>query len=133
MNTKYELTDETITHNGRTLHRIRALRDLPVLGCDVEKGTLGGFVESEANLSYANTDGCWIFGDAKVYEGAVVRDWARVAEHADISGHVIVEDFALIGGHTRLSGAEIVGGQERMPPQGIIKKTPHQPPSTSTS
>ena len=133
MNTKYELTDETIVLGSRTLHRIRALRDIPVLGCDVEKGTLGGFVESEDNLSYADTDGCWIFGNAKVYGKAIVKDWARVAEEAEISGDVIVKDFALIGGQTRLCGAEVIGDQERIPPRGIITKAPHHPPKKGAS
>lgn len=32
MSTKYELTDETKKINGITLHRIRALRDIPNAG-----------------------------------------------------------------------------------------------------
>jgi len=46
---KYELTNETIIHHDHTLHRIRALRDIPRY--DVKAGDLGGYIESEANLS----------------------------------------------------------------------------------
>ena len=53
MNKKYELTDETIKIDGHILHRIKALKDLTIIpmSCMVFKGDLGGFVESEENLS----------------------------------------------------------------------------------
>ena len=59
---KYELTDETMEVCGRTLHRIRALRDI---GTNVKKDDLGGFIESESNLS--QDDDGWVFGEAMVY------------------------------------------------------------------
>lgn len=62
MSTKYELTDEAKNINGITLHRIRALRDIPSAG--VKSGDLGGWIEKESNLSQ--------YGDAKVYGGAKV-------------------------------------------------------------
>ena len=63
---KYELTEESIEYMGRTLFRIRAITDF-VTGdirrvCD---GDLGGYVESEKNLSQEGR--AWISGDAKVY------------------------------------------------------------------
>lgn len=51
-NKKYELTDETIIIDGKTLHRIKALRSFG----SVVKGELGGFVECEANLSQKRID-----------------------------------------------------------------------------
>ncbi|GAA5111987.1 hypothetical protein [Bartonella jaculi] len=62
---KYELTDETIEIRGKTLHRIRALRDFS----DVEKGDLGGYIEREGNLSHE--DSCWVYYNAKVYGNAL--------------------------------------------------------------
>lgn len=38
---KFELTNETIEYLGRTLHRIRALRDFS----NVKAGDLGGYIE----------------------------------------------------------------------------------------
>ena len=64
---KYELTSDTANHFGTILHRIRALRDFG----DVEKGDLGGFVESEANLS--NEGNCWVSGNARVYGRAEIN------------------------------------------------------------
>lgn len=48
MEKKYILTDETIKVNGKTLYRIKALREFS----NVKAGDLGGFVESESNLSH---------------------------------------------------------------------------------
>ena len=62
----YELTDETINHNGATLRRIRATQDIPLL--DVRAGDLGGFVESTDNLRGI----AWVADNAKVYGTAQV-------------------------------------------------------------
>ena len=66
MNQKYEITD--IAHPRYPwLHRIRALRDIRE---DVHAGDLGGFVQSEDNLSIQ--DPSWIYGDAIACEVAYV-------------------------------------------------------------
>ena len=68
-NEKYEITD--IAHERYPfLHRIRALRDI---GDEVKAGDLGGFVESESNLSYEERDDAWIFNDA-IVAGEAVAD-----------------------------------------------------------
>lgn len=71
---KYELTDETHPYRS-TLHRIRAVRDIPERG--VKRGDLGGWVESESNLSKSGT--AWVFGDARVFDGARVYAARHVA------------------------------------------------------
>ena len=60
MNRKYEFTGETRNWVGRTLHRIRAVRDFG----DVKAGDLGGWIETESNLS--NDGNAWVYGDARV-------------------------------------------------------------------
>ena len=68
MNQKYEITD--IAHEKHSfLHRIRALRDI---GKKVKAGELGGFVESERNLSFEAGDDAWIFDDAIACNDAYV-------------------------------------------------------------
>ncbi|WP_412057954.1 hypothetical protein [Bartonella sp. DGB2] len=58
---KYRLLrDESITKNGHTLYRIQAMRDF----ANVKAGDLGGFVESEDNLSHEGD--CWVGGNARV-------------------------------------------------------------------
>lgn len=77
---KYELlTDDTKIMFGRTLYRIKALRDFG----NVEKGDLGGYIESEDNLSHN--------GDAWVYDNAQVYGNARVCDNASISGNARVK------------------------------------------
>jgi len=44
----YELTDETIQYDSKTLYRIRALVDMPIH--NVKAGELGRFVEKIENL-----------------------------------------------------------------------------------
>lgn len=76
MNKKYELVDtEYISfETGNKLYRIKALRDIDRYG--VKAGDLGGFVESESNLSKKGD--CWIkheamvCGNARVYGDIIV-------------------------------------------------------------
>ena len=79
MERKYELTDEKIIVCGTTLYRIRALRDI---GDCVKAGDLGGFVESENNLSHSGSS--WVFDNAQVYDKAQVCDNAWVCGDAVI-------------------------------------------------
>ncbi|MBQ3352937.1 hypothetical protein IJG89_01120 [Candidatus Saccharibacteria bacterium] len=83
-NKKCELTNEKITFMGRVLHRIRALRNFGI----VKVGDLGGFIESEDNLSQDGS--CWVFdyakvyGNARVYGNAMVFDYAKVFYCAEV-------------------------------------------------
>ena len=68
MEKKYKLLEnDTITVDGRTLYRIEALRDF----ASVRKGSKGGYIESEDNLSH--TGECWVYGSARVYGKAEIR------------------------------------------------------------
>jgi hypothetical protein len=68
---KYELTERD---PDTGLYRIRALRDIPLYG--VKAGDLGGFVESEKNLSQ---DGdAWISGNALVSGNARIEHDAYI-------------------------------------------------------
>lgn len=72
MSKKYKLTDDTRKYWGCTIYRIKALKDFG----DVKKGDLGGWVESEDNLSqYGN---CWVYDDAKVFDTSRVCDNAQM-------------------------------------------------------
>ena len=59
MNKKYGLTNIAMEFGGRTLYRIIALKNF----ADVEAGDLGGWVETENNLSQEGD--CWIYNEAK--------------------------------------------------------------------
>ena len=86
-NAKFEATGETKDWLGTTLHRIRATADIAALG--IVAGTLGGWIEKEANLSVSGN--AWVYGnaqvsgDARVYGNAQVYGDARVSGNARVS------------------------------------------------
>ena len=75
---KYELTEETVTVYGKTLYRIRAVRDFG----SVKTGEFGGYIEKEENLSHF--DNAWVCGDAWVFGNARVYDDAWVSGNAEV-------------------------------------------------
>lgn len=101
---KYELTNETINFNGKVLYRIKSLRDLEC----VRKGEIGGYVESERNLSQYGE--CWVGGNSKVYEKARIIENARILENSNIYGNAILGgdiktyDNSEIGGSIEIKG-----------------------------
>ena len=126
MNEKYEITG--IAHEKYPfLHRIRALRDI---GSEVKAGDLGGFVESESNLSFDSGDDAWIFGDAiaagegYVDKGSILRDravvcgCAYVSHGSEMSGDSRAEDNAYLRG-AKLSRCARVSGN------GMVLQSPN--------
>lgn len=99
----FKLTDETINFNGKTLHRIEALVDIPCFAVSV--GDLGGFLESYNNLC----DNAWVGNEAKVYGNAVVTGNARifgsavVCDNAQVYGDACVYDSAIVSGYASIS------------------------------
>ena len=75
---KYELTEETVIVSGKTLYRIRAVRDFG----SVKAGDLGGYIEKEENLSHC--------GEAWVSDNAMVCGYAEVCGNAKVSGKACV-------------------------------------------
>jgi hypothetical protein len=97
---KYYLTNNIIDVDGHKLHQITAARDIPELG--VQEGDLGGFIESEQNLSHRGT--CWVFAGA-VYEQAVISDGATVrGEGVQVHGQAKLD-----GGFTAYDNAQLYG------------------------
>ena len=125
---KYELTDDTYTRNGHTRYRIRALKDFG----KIKAGDLGGYVESEDNLSHEGT--CWVhndacilenakvygdaqvygearvYGNAQVFENARICEYAEVFERAKVYGKAIVSSEAWIGGNAKVYGDAQIWG-----------------------
>lgn len=102
---KYELLqDDKIEVSGRTLYRIRALKDFS----DVRVGDLGGYIERKENLSQKGN--CWVynnayvFGDARVYGNAYVFDNAYVFGSAEVYGNAKVYGSAWIYGSAWVGG-----------------------------
>lgn len=123
MQKKYELTNETIEYKGRILHRIKALISFDYIDAD----DLGGFVESEQNLSHWGN--AWIYHDAKACDNATVSDNAKVygeaiisgnaqlrgcpviSDYTEIYGHAIIEESAEISEHAKVYGCACIKGK----------------------
>ena len=108
-NTKYELLkSDTIQHYGRTLYRIRARISFN----DVNKGDLGGYIESEINLSF-NTN-TWVYGNARVFGDAQVSGNARVFGNARVCGNAEVYSNAQVYGEAQVYGKVQVSGDAQV-------------------
>lgn len=95
---KYELTDNTIEYDGKTLYQIKALKDFG----DVKTGDLGGYIEKEYNLSQEGN--CWVYDKAKVYHNAKVYDNAKVYGEAKVYGNSEIYDNAQVYGEAQVFG-----------------------------
>ena len=104
---KYEILPEPIAApNGEVCRRIKALKDIPVIG--VKKGDLGGCVSNATSLSHSGSswifEGGFVVGNAIVEDDAIVGDGALVGDTACISGTaaickgVVVDSNAQVGG-----------------------------------
>lgn len=109
---KYEFVEgDKIVGDSAILTRIRALVDLP---CGVSAGDLGGYVESESNLSHEGT--CWVGinaranGKAMVRDNAIVTDEAIVREQAIIAGDAKISEQACVGHMAKISGQSHIFG-----------------------
>lgn len=101
---KYEITDETrkikSKKTGRliTLHRIRATKDFfvyafydGIIGAvKIHKGQLGGWIESESNLSQEGR--AWVDNGAIAFDKAVVRGDAWLGPGSVIGDSAIITD-----------------------------------------
>lgn len=105
-NQKYEITE--IAHEKYPfLHRIRALRDI---GSEVKAGALGGFVESEDNLSFRPGDDAWLFDDAIACNDAYVDKGSYLRGNAIACGHAYVSRGTLLAGHARAEDDAYIRG-----------------------
>lgn len=92
---KYEITE--LAHPQYPfLHRIRAVEDVNE---EVPKGTLGGFVENEKNLSQEGE--CWI------YDQAISCGEASVEEKAKLMQEAVAKDFAVLAGTAVVCGQAV--------------------------
>ena len=101
---KYELTTETLQFAGRTLHRIKAVKDFD----SIKAGEFGGWIENEKNLS--QDDNAWIYGDAMVFGNANVFGNAKVFANAKVYDDAIVYGNVKVYGDAKILGNAIVYG-----------------------
>ena len=114
MGKKFELTTDTKIHFGRKLFRIKAL----VSFRNVQVGDLGGYVESEKNLSQSGD--AWVYGDAEVYGNAWVCGNAWVYDNAWVCGNAEVYGNAEVCGDAWVCGnAEVCGDADYVCAKGL--------------
>ena len=108
---KYEILPEPIAApNGEVCYRIKALKDIPVVG--VEKGDLGGCVSNATSLSHSGSswifEGGFVVGNAIVEDDAIVGDGALVGDTACISGIAVICKGVVIDSNAQVGGAVVV-------------------------
>ena len=108
MEKKYKLTEETIIVDGRTLHRIEALKDF----ANVKKGEKGGFIENENTLTQYGK--CWVYDNAEVSGYAMVHNNATVSGNAKVSGNAMIHEDAKVYGDAKVCGDAMVFGNARV-------------------
>ncbi len=129
---KYKFTGKTKEHLNRTLHQIEAIRNFG----NVEKGTVGGWIEKESNLSHEGE--CWVAeyavvcGDAVVCEDAKVYGGARVFGNAEVHGNAQVFGDAWVYGNAEVWGNAQVFGNALVYGSTIGKKNQVLPEELST-
>lgn len=109
MEKKYELIEQK---NG--LFRIRALRDFSFLS----KGDMGGYVQSEANLSQEGN--CWIDPTSVVLENAVVEGNVELDREASIRGETHIDGDAQIF-YANISGKSSISGKFTVVGYGFLR------------
>jgi hypothetical protein len=95
---KYRILKDDGTYVTKTLFRIMALRSFG----NVLKGEIGGWVESESNLSHEGD--CWISNNGKVYYNAVVSENAHVYNEAEVYDNAKIYGNAEVFGNAKVYG-----------------------------
>lgn len=107
---KYILTENFKKIDTVILYQIKSIKDFS----DVKAGDTGGWIQGEWNLGhYGNA---WIYDNAMVYNNAIVRDNATihnnaiVFEKAKIGDNAIVQDNAKVYGYAQVYHNAIIKG-----------------------
>lgn len=120
---KYEIVSDMVDElYFPAVHRIRALRDIPRY--NVKFGDIGGWVESEENLSRKGDawigDDAYVVDDAVVSGDALVNCSAKVSESASVRGHALVTDSAVVCGNAVIRENAVVRGDAKVLGDTII-------------
>ena len=103
---KYEFTGKEKKVNGRVFKQIRAL---VAIGALISAGDVGGWIESESNLSQVYGD-AWVYGNAQVSGNAQVYGDAQVSGNAQVYGDARVSGDAQVYGNAQVYGDARVSG-----------------------
>ena len=101
---KYEFTGDTMIFEGRTLKRIRFLRKV----WEIEKGSIGGWIEREDNLSHEGD--CCVLENSKVFGHARVEGDSVTGHSCVLKDNVIVKENSFVGGTAVIGADTIISG-----------------------
>ena len=122
-NRKYELTDirQSVSISGESLYRIKALKEFvnEATGVVIEKGQLGGFVQSENNLSHSGT--CWVDESARVFNNARVTDDAYIGGESMANKNTVIKDSAIVTGAAWITQSAKISGNAYIRDMAFIK------------
>lgn len=108
---KYSFTGDTMYFEGTQLKRIYYVKDIPPY---VKKGELGGWIESEDNLSHDGyclaLQNSKIFGNAKVIENAKIIEDSILKDNAILKGESLQTDGSVVGADTIVDGGVVILG-----------------------
>lgn len=104
MSKKYKITTQSIEWGDKKLFRIQALKSFG----SVKAGDLGGYIESENNLSQDGDS--WVYNTAKVYDKAIVWDNVEIHDNAEVFEDSWVYGNAWVCGNSKVFGSAGVYG-----------------------
>ena len=117
MEKKYEILKDTEKDFfGHNVYRIRALKDFG----NVKKGDIGGYVESEYNLSQEGD--CWIYNNATACENSIVSGNSEIKDHAIVCVHAEIKDHAVVCGNSVVKDCAVVCGNSIVSGNSVVKE-----------
>lgn len=119
---KYEIVKDDFKEVDEVkVYRIRALKDFQnklLKNKKIKKGDLGGYIESEKNLSQEGN--CWVADDAIVCDNATIKDNSVILDNATVSGYAEISEntaileYAEICGNAKIRGKTLIGGHAKI-------------------
>jgi carbonic anhydrase/acetyltransferase-like protein (isoleucine patch superfamily) len=105
---------QKISQSDSKLYRIQALKSFG----DVNEGDIGGFIESDENLS--QDDDCWIYNDAKVYGQAAVTCNAKIKDSSEVYDTAMVTGDAVVAGSSKVFQKALVADKALIDGQALV-------------
>ena len=115
MSQKYQFTNKQRQHGNITVWQIQATEAFG----RIHKAQLGGWVESEQNLSHIGN--CWIDTGCTVTGSAYIRDNAQIMGAAEVSENALVMDNALVDQNAQIAGNACIAGSSIVKGYAVIK------------
>ena len=111
---KYKFTGKTKIHLGKTLRQIVCVTAFGA----VSAGDVGGWIESESNLSHHGN--AWVYGNGMVYGNGIVCGNGMVCDNGIVYDNGMVCDNGMVYGNGRVCDNGRVYGNGRVCGNGEV-------------